>query len=162
MPTRFSLLLVLLAMSFLTGCATLNQRDRNMLGQHQVSPDLYDRMLHKEPLALSDIIELTRKQLPPRFLIDYLDSTRAVYHLTRSDVLRLKKAGVNQDVIDYLLDTTPMYAPQPYYYYSPVYDPWPGSYYYPDYYYRRGPTVIIHDPGWGFHGGGYWGHHRWH
>jgi len=162
MRIKFSFLIALLAMSLLTGCTTLNQRDRDMLGQHHVSPELYEQMLHKEPLALSDIIELSRKQLPPRFIIEYLDSTRASYHLKRSDVTRLKKAGVSQDVIDYLLESAPLYGPEPYYYSPTFYDSWPSSYYYPEYYYYRGPTVIIREPAWSVHGGGYWGHHHWH
>ena len=61
-------LLALLALTFaLTGCATLNHRDRAFLESHGVSSGpVYDKMMHHEPLALDDIIELSRKGIPDR------------------------------------------------------------------------------------------------
>ena len=161
-----SFLPALLAVGLLAGCATLNQNDRVLLQQHHVSPALYDRMIHQEPLALPDIVELTRRQLSPDFIIYYLNSTRVAYRLSQADVSYLKKGGVSKQVIDYLLSTPPRYAPAPYpyyypavnYYYAPGYYPPPyyGPAYYPVY-----PRVII---GGGYYGG-YYGPYRrgyWH
>ena len=143
-------LIATVALALFTGCTTLHEGDRYLLQDHHVSPALYDRMLHGEPLSLPDIVELSQKQVPPPFIVHYVWKTYAVYHLSGSDISYLHKAGVSQQVIDYLLASGPMFAPRPYPYYpAPYYAPYP---YYP---YGYGPTVII--------GGGYgWGRGCWH
>lgn len=157
---RLHLISAVIVFGLLTGCATLNQSDSYLLQEHHVSPALYDRMNYKEYLTLSDIIELSQRQLPPKFIVHYLWSTYGVYHLSIGDVSRLRKAGVGKEVIDYLKTTESMYAPRRYPYYprpaypyDPYYDPYP---YYPYGYYGYGyPTVIV--------GGGYGGYgHHWH
>jgi len=166
----FRLIPALLALGFLAGCATLNQNDQALLQQHHVSPALYDRMLHERPLALPDIVELTNKHLSSDFIIYYLSSTHVSYHLNREDIAYLKKGGVSQQVINYLISTPPRYyapAPYPYYYpavnyyYAPGY--YPPRYYGPAYYpYPVYPRVFI---GGGYYRGGYYGPYRhgyWH
>jgi len=151
----FHLLAIAAAIGLLAGCATLNQNDQALLQQHHVSPALYSRMVHEDPLALSDIVELTQRQLSPDFIVYYLSSTRAAYRLSQRDISNLRKAGVSKQVIDYLLSTPARYAPAPYYYpavnyyYGPGYYGGPG--YYPGYAY---PRVYI---GGGYYGGGYYG-----
>ena len=150
------LILAAIAICLFTGCATLSQSDSYLLQEHHVSPALYERMSHKDFLSLSDIIELSQKKVPSTFIIHYVWSIAAVYHLTGSDITRLKKAGVSKEVIDYLVGTAAAYGPRPYgYYYSrPVYaDPYYAPY--PYYGYGAYPTVII---GGGYYGGGYYGH----
>jgi hypothetical protein len=160
---KFALLLSILA--FLTGCATLSTTDRQLLAQHRVPPPLYNRMTHREPLTVPDIIELSQRQVPPQFILRYLDETDTSLRLSRADVTRMRKAGVSSKVIDYILDTAPpvvsgrysddYYGPYPYYrrsYYAP------SPYYAPYPYYYGGPTVII---GGGYWGHGYWGHGGW-
>ena len=118
----------------LCGCATLSQGDRTILAQHNVSPALSGKMAHGEPLAVSDVIELSGKGLPAPFIIHYLRSTETSYPLTVDDVSRLKMAGVSPDVINYLLATPSVYGPPrgpypppfPYdpYYYSDTFGPY--------------------------------------
>jgi len=158
----FHFIFAALAIGFFTGCATLSQSDSYLLQEHHVSPALYERMSHKDFLAFSDIIELSQRQLPPSFIIHYLWSIQAVYHLSGSDVSRLKKAGVSKEVIDYMLGTAAVYAPRGYYYARPYGDPYyaapyPYGYGYGGYGYGY-PTVIV---GGGYYGGGYYGRH-WH
>jgi hypothetical protein len=158
----FRLLPAVVALGLLAGCATLTQNDQALLQQHHVSPALYSRMVHVDPLALSDIIELTQRHLSPDFIIYYLSSTRVAYRLTARDLSNLRNAGVSKQVIDYLLSTPPRYAPAPYYYPPVNYYYGPGYYapgYYPGYVY---PRVII---GGGYYGGYYGGgyrHYGWH
>jgi hypothetical protein len=136
----------------LCGCATLNQGDRMILQQHNVSPALYDRMAHGVPLAVPDMIELTKKGLPASFIIHYLRSTEASYLLTSKDVSELKKGGVSLDVINYLLATPSIYGPRRYPYYPPPYysSPYPPPYPYDPYYYGY-PQAFISGP-----------YHHWH
>lgn len=126
----------------LAGCATLNPTDRYMLEDHHVSPSLYARMIHQEPLSLTDIIELSQRHLSPGFIIHYLNSTYAVYRLDHEDITRLRNAKVDQGVINYLMDTVPLYAPQPYG--APYAGPYPYPGYYPYYPYGGVSVIVAH------------------
>lgn len=157
-----SLYLIFAALAFglLTGCATLHEGDRYLLQEHHVSPSLYARMLHGEPLSLSDVIELSQRQVPPDFIVHYLWTSYAVYHLSSTDISNLRKAGVSKQVIDYMLASGPMYAPRPYSYYGA-----PGYYApYPYYPYGYGYPAVSFGVGYGgWYGGGYGCHgHYWH
>jgi len=141
----------LFAFVFLAGCAAIDRNERNVLTQHNVSPVVYDRMLHGEPLALSDIIELSQRQVPSSLVIRYLRSTRAVYDLDKQALARLNQAKVDRDVIEYLLQTPALFAPRAYYYGRPWYAAdayYPNDAYYPYYYpyypqfYGR-PSVVV-------------------
>jgi hypothetical protein len=123
----------------LGACASLPHRDRSFLQQHAVGGPLYEKMLHQEPLELADIVDLSRRGLPPPFVIHYLRGTYFVYNLKTEDVLELRRAGVAREVIDYLLATPGLYAPgiAPLYPYGP-YDYGYGYYYGPPpYFYPR-------------------------
>jgi hypothetical protein len=106
-------LLILLALTFaLTGCTTLNHRDRDFLESHGIrSGPVYDKMMHHEPLTVDDIIELNRRGIPGPFIVHYLRPTYAVYNLTPSDMAQLRGAGVPEGVIRYLRATPGMYSP---------------------------------------------------
>jgi hypothetical protein len=107
---RYSVLLFVLC-CLLPGCATLNQSDRDLLRKHRVSAELYARMLHRESLSLADVLELSEKRVPVPFVVRYLRSTVAVYRLSSDDVVQLRRAGVNAQIIDYMLATPSLYAP---------------------------------------------------
>jgi hypothetical protein len=134
------LLLVLGAMLGLTGCETLDQRDQSLLQQHHVSAPVYNRMLHKEQLALPDITELSKRGLPEPFILNYLKSTYGVYTLNSSDVTQLARDGVSKAIIDYLLSTPTLYGPQRYPYDYPGFGLGPYPYY--DY----GPPPVVFVP----------------
>lgn len=86
-------------------------------------------------LEMADIIELTRRGLPPDFILRYLRSTGRVYSLSSLDVVKLRDAGVRPAVIDYMLSTPRLYAVR-------YVDPWWG--YEPYYYYHR-PIIVVRD-----------------
>ena len=105
-------LLALLTLTLaLTGCATLNHRDRNFLESHGVTGPVYEKMMHHEPLTLDDIMELTRKGVPGPFIVHYLRPTYYVYKLSSGDAMRLRQAKVDEGVIRYLYATPAMYSP---------------------------------------------------
>ena len=146
----------LVAVALLAGCAHLSRPERNTLVQHCVPPSLTDRMVRGDVLTLSDIIELSQRNVPSRLIINYLYSTRAVYCLDKPGMARLNKAKVPQEVINYLLDTPNLFGPRPYaprYYAGPYYEPYPwyGPYWGP---YWGGPyygTTVVVRSGWGGH-----------
>jgi len=136
------LVFTVFAFGLLAGCATLHEGDRYLLQEHHVSPVVYNRMLHGERLSLSNIIELSQKQVPPQLIVHYIWKSYAVYHLSETDVSNLRKAGVSKEVIDFLLASGPMYAPRPYPYYGP----------YPYYPYGYGYPTVIYGGGYGWYG----------
>ena len=164
-PLRFVLLVLLPIL--LASCATLTRQDRATLQQHGVAPSVYNRMMLGEELSLADIIELSQHGVPPKLIVNYLDSTGVVYRLQRRDVVRLRNAGVSESVISYLLSTFRGYGggyytgyDGPFYGGYRPYGPYPyGPGYYPGYYGYYGPEFIV---GGRFGRGGEWreGHER--
>jgi len=144
-----------LALVLFSGCAAIDRQERNTLITHNVSPVVYDRMLHGEVLTLSDIIELSRRQVPSPLIIRYLASTRAIYTLDKQALARLNEARVSKDVVNYLLETPTIYAPRyyarPYYYDGGPWYPYDGYYPYRPYPAVYGSSVIVV-------GGGRWHH----
>lgn len=141
--------LLLLMCAVLAGCANLTTHQRAVLQAHNVAPPVYNKMMLGEPLSLPDIIELAHRAVPPGLVIDYLDTTETVYRLQAADVARLRKAGVSDEVINYMLSTAREYGPA---LYGGGFYPY-GQLWYPyDPYFYGGPEIFI--------GGGYYG--RWH
>jgi len=100
----------------LAGCASLHHHDLRFIGAHNISGSLYTKMSHHEPLTVDEIIELWRKGIPGPFIVHYLKPTYYVYKLSGSDVVRLRAAGVDEGVTNYLLATPGLYSPT----YAPV------------------------------------------
>lgn len=119
----------------LGGCATLSESELALLQRQRVSPDLQERMDEGRALEVSEVIELSRRGVPPDFIVRYLRSTGRVYSLSSFDVVKLRDAGVRPGVIDYMLSTPSLYAPR----YT---EPWWG--YEPYYYYHR-PIIVVRD-----------------
>jgi len=155
---RFRFLPLLLIPLLLAGCETINQQDRAVLRAHAVPPDVYDKMLYGDPLSLDDVITLSRRAVPPGLIIHYIDETDTVYILRKADVKRLRSAGVDEQVIAYMLSTAPQYGPYPYGGYAGhPYGPYPYGYYDGLY---GGPVFYLGGYGrWGGGRGG-WGHRR--
>ena len=140
-------ILSFLSLVLFAGCAAIDKTERNILVQQNVSPAVRDRMVHGDILTLSDIIELSQRQVPPGLMIRYLNFTRAIYSLDKPALTRLNQAKVPQEVIDYLLETPSRFAPRAYYYPRPYYsyDPYYYPYYYPasPYYYGSSATIVV-------------------
>ena len=150
-------IITLCALGLLAGCAAINRSERNTLLQHNVSPVVCDRMVRGEILTLSDIIELSQRQVPPRLVVRYLYSTRAIYSLDKQALARLNQAKVSREITDYLLETPALFAPRLYAGPYPYYDGggwYPFGAYRPYSYYPYGPgfygdsSVIIVGSRW--------------
>jgi hypothetical protein len=57
------------------------------------------------PLTQEQVVELTRQGVPPEEIVQRMDASGAVYELRSNDVRCLQLAGVDDRVIDYMLDT---------------------------------------------------------
>ena len=141
-------LLVLLVPLLFTACGLSDQQkvDYARVQASGVSSAIYDKMVHGDDLSLYDIKALSRAHVSDGVILRYLRDQHSVYYLNSDDVSGLRKAGVSQSIVDYMLQTPQGYGLGPY----PVigvgvgYGPyWGGPYWgapypYPSYYrYRR-------------------------
>ena len=143
-------LLILLVPLFFTACGLSDQQkaDYARVESSGVSPAIYDKMMHGDPLSLSDIKALSRAHVSDAIILRYLRDQGTVYSLNSSDVTSLRKAGVSQSIVDYMLQTPGYYGPYGPYWGDPYYGPYWGPYWGPGPYW--GGTVWV--------GGG----HHWH
>jgi len=148
---KLSRLLALLVVPLvLAACGPTAQQaaDFDAVQRSGVPSATYDKMVHGDALSLTDIEDLSRAHVNDGIILRYIRDQGTIYTLNSGDVTNLRRAGVSQSVVDYMLQTA-----RQYYNYPPVYDPyygpWWGPWYGPGFY---GPAFYIH-------GGGYYHHH---
>jgi hypothetical protein len=146
---KIRLLFLVAATCLLAACGLSDQQkaDYTAVQRSGVSPAIYDKMMHGDPLSVGDICAMSRAGVSDGIIIRYIRDQGTAYALTSSDFKRLHDASVSPSVVDYMANTG---YPGPYPY-GP-YGPYPyGPYGYPY------PPVAV-GIGFGFGGGG--GH--WH
>ena len=90
---------------------TEQKADYDSVERSGVSPAIYDKMIHGDDLSLYDIKSLSRARVNDGVILRYLRDRQTVYILNSSDVEDLRKAGVSQSIVDYMLQTQRMYGP---------------------------------------------------
>lgn len=83
--------------------AALDDSDRRALDQE--SPRTTRKIDRGEPLSTTDVKKMTKAGLSDDVIISQIDATRTVFHLSSADIIDLKKAGVSQRVINYMIQT---------------------------------------------------------
>jgi len=83
--------------------SALDAQDREIMGQR--SPQTLDRIDNQEQLSLEDIKQMTRNGLSDPTIIHEIRATYSIFHLSSEQIIDLKKAGVSQDVITYMIQT---------------------------------------------------------
>jgi hypothetical protein len=85
----------------------------------QESPATAHRVQALQPLTPGDIKLMTKIGFDPNVIINQVRNSRTVFHLTASQIIDLKNAGVGDQVIDFLISTpssiagsTPVPEPQ--------------------------------------------------
>jgi len=142
MPMKLRSLLLIAATCLLAGCGLSDQQkaDYAAVQRSGVSPAIYDKMMHDDPLSMNDVISLSQAHVNDGVIIRYIRDHGTVYGLSPDDMNHLQHEGVSPSVVDYMARTG---YPGPY-----PYGPGPGPYFYP-------PPIAV---GIGFGGGG--GHLR--
>lgn len=130
MPITFRTFRRVLALAavplFLAACGpdAQQQADYNAVERSGVSPAIYDKMVHDDPLSLSDIVALTHYRVNDGIILRYIRDHGTVYYLHDEDFKYLHDNGVSQSVVDYMASTSPHYwGPGPYPYYGPYLGP---------------------------------------
>ena len=106
---RLSILLVPL---FFTACGLSPEQkaDYARVQESGVSSAVYDKMVHGDDLSLWDIKALARAHVSDAVVLRYLRDHGTVYYLNSDDVAGLRKAGVSQSIVDYMLQTPQSYG----------------------------------------------------
>jgi hypothetical protein len=119
-------LFVLLAPLLLTACGLSDQQkaDYASVQESGVSPAIYDKMMHGDNLSVFDIKTLSRAHVNEGIILRYLRDQQTIYYLNSDDVTGLRKAGVSQSIVDYMLQTPREFGPDYYPGYGP-YGPYP-------------------------------------
>lgn len=84
--------------------AALDANDRENM--QRSSPQTMKRIDRGEQLSLNDIEKMSQAGIADDKIIGTIHSTGSVYDLSTSDIEDLKRAGVSQRVIDYMLQTS--------------------------------------------------------
>ncbi len=83
--------------------AALDEQDAENLQRE--SPRTYHRVDNGEELSVNDIISLHRAHVSDAKIIELIDKTGSSYRLNTYQIDRLKKAGVSDTVINYMMNT---------------------------------------------------------
>ena len=137
------LLLVLVVPLLFTACGLSPQQkaDYARVQSSGVSSAVYDKMVHGDDLSLYDIKALTRAGVSDGVILRYLRDHGTVYYLNSGDVADLRRAGVSQSIVDYMLRTPGSGGPDVYpvigiglgygpYWGDPFWGPYPYGYRY--------------------------------
>jgi len=81
----------------------LDDRDKRMV--EKSSPRTIDRINRQEPLTISDVIKLSQSGVADNTIIEYIDSTDSTYNLSKTQIRRLREAGVSPQIIDFMMNT---------------------------------------------------------
>ena len=82
---------------------SLDARDRERLERDH--PQTLRRIDNDQKLTMQDVINLTDAGVRPDNIIDMMKNSNSTYYLTSRDVVKLKKAGVDQRVINYMINS---------------------------------------------------------
>ena len=81
----------------------MDQQQREILARQ--SPATLQRVDQGQPLGLADIKALAKAGVSDEVIISQIRSSYTVYHLSTAEILDLKDAGVNEKVIDFMINT---------------------------------------------------------
>jgi hypothetical protein len=86
---------------FLAACGPTAQQqaDANAVERSGVSPAIYDKMVHNDPLSLSDIVSLSHERVNDGIIIRYIRDHGTIYDLQGDDFKYLHDNGVSQSVV---------------------------------------------------------------
>ncbi|MFC1490000.1 hypothetical protein ACFL6K_02195 [Candidatus Latescibacterota bacterium] len=110
-------------------------------------------MYNERAISLEEVIDLSKAEVGPDVIISHIDATNTIFKLTSEDIIMLKEEGVDDDVIEHILETdidsgiyNGMNSTLSYDYYSNRYSGYPYygglSLYSSPYYVRRTPGLV--------------------
>lgn len=61
--------------------------------------------LDTQPLTIDDIVSMSRARISDDLIISQIRNSRTIYHLRTADIVDLKRTGVSERVIDFMINT---------------------------------------------------------
>ena len=91
----------------LAACAPTAQQESDyaVVERSGVSPAIYDKMIHGDALSVSDIVSLSQAHVSDGVITRYIRDNNTIYYLSPQDLDYLRKSGVSQSVIDFMVQT---------------------------------------------------------
>jgi len=71
----------------------------------QQAPQTYTRVDQGQPLSLADVKSLAAAKLDDDLIISQIRNSRTVFHLSSADIIDLKNSGVDDKVLDFMINT---------------------------------------------------------
>ncbi len=84
--------------------AALDEQDRRIMEQQ--SPNTLKRIDRGESLSIRDVKAMSKAGINDDTIMDLIDNTNSVFYLSADDIIDLKKSGVSQRVINYMVNTS--------------------------------------------------------
>jgi hypothetical protein len=85
----------------------------------------YHQIRRPDPLTTEEILELSKRGATPEEIIHKIDASGTVYIMDSKDVIDLHERGVDQKVIDHMLDTHRKDVERRYHHHHHYYHPYP-------------------------------------
>ena len=70
------------------------------------APQTYTRLDQGQPLNLADVKALAEAKVSDEVIISQIRNSRTVFHLSSADIIDLKNSGVDENVIDFMINTS--------------------------------------------------------
>lgn len=81
----------------------LDQQDREIMESR--SPQTLRKIDRGEQLSIQDIKNMSRNGLKDEVIINQIKATGSIFQLSSDEIVDLKKAGVSQRVINFMIET---------------------------------------------------------
>ena len=69
------------------------------------APQTLQRLEQSQPLTVADIKAMTKAGVSDDLVISQIRNSRTVYHLSTADIIDLKNSGVNDKIIDFMINS---------------------------------------------------------
>jgi outer membrane lipoprotein SlyB len=69
------------------------------------APETYVKIDQGQPLAVADVKALVRAGVSDDVIINQIQNSRTVYHLTAADIIDLRNSGVSDKVVNFMINT---------------------------------------------------------
>lgn len=69
------------------------------------APVTYQRIEERQPLAVADVKAMSAAKVSDDVIINQIQSTRTIYHLSAADIIDLHNSNVSEKVIQYMINT---------------------------------------------------------
>ena len=71
----------------------------------QQAPQTYERLDQGQPLSVADVKALGAARVGDEVIVSQIRNSRTVFHLSSADIIDLKNSGVDERVIDFMINT---------------------------------------------------------